>query len=403
MKEILIFGGSFNPLHNGHFAMIEAARVQLSPDEIWLMPAKQPPHKPSYGGISDEDRIGMLTEFAKGHKDICVRRDELDMEGFTYTANTLTMLNEKYPDYCFTFLIGGDSISSFHKWYKPDVIVSLANIAICTREDCDKEEIADIIFNLERTIGGRYTLLDFMNVDVSSTQVREVASKNGDISSLVPAEIASYIQKHGLYLETTKEYNASELYGLIKNVLPEKRFKHVEGVIYTAKKLAEIYGVSVDKAEIAALLHDCAKCMSAEALVNLCKQNNVHITGEEMEDELSVLSLLHSKAGSILAKNIYYIEDESILSAVYYHTVGRPDMTMLEKIVFVADYIEPGRTQKTEPSLDEIRKISFEDIDNAVYIITRNTVNFLQETGRNVCSDSIKTLEYYEKLIKERE
>lgn len=398
MKRVAILGGSFNPFHNGHAAMVQAAREQLNIDEIWLLPAKQPPHKQSYGNISDDDRVGMLRAYAASYEDVHVYTIELEMDGFTYTANTLTSLHEMYSDYSFIFLIGGDSIVNFHKWYQPETIVKYADIAICTRDDCDLKDVETIISNLISSFGGRFIPLKFKNVDVSSTMVRKLLAEKRDAGSYIPKEIYDYILTKKLYIDNKEQYTVHELEFKMKELLPDKRFKHVLGVKETAVKLAEIYNCNVLKASIAALLHDCAKTLTSEQLVNLCDQNGVSYTPEETCDEFTTKSLLHSKAGSILAKNLYYINDEEILSAIFYHTVGRPNMSLLEKIIFVADYIEPGRTQSTNPPLDEIRNIAYNNIDNAVYLIALNTVHYLKENKRYIDSATMQTLDYYKNL-----
>jgi nicotinate-nucleotide adenylyltransferase len=403
MKTIAILGGSFSPFHNGHAAMVLAAKNQLRPDEIWLMPSKRPPHKPSYGTITDKDRVKMLKLFSKKLEGVSVCTKELEMEGFTYTADTLEALKEKHPDDKFYFIIGGDSVKNFHNWYRPEVIVADAELAICARSGFEKNEILKEIQKLKETIGGNYHILDFELQEVSSSEIRELLAKGEDVSKLLPAEIYDYITKHKLYLEENVSLTVKELKAAMKELLPHKRYEHVLGVKDTAAELAEIYGVDKTKAKIAGLLHDCAKTLSAEELKNLCDQNGVKYTEAEVVDEGTTKSLLHSKAGSILAKNLYYVNDEEILSSIFYHTVGRPGMTTLEKIIFTADYIEPGRTQKTEPPLDKLRKIAKKDIDLAVYYITLNTIKYLDEDGRPTDKQTADTLEYYKKACNIKE
>lgn len=397
MKSVAILGGSFNPFHNGHAAMVEAAITQLNVDEIWLMPAKQPPHKPSYGNVTDNDRISMLNAFAEYKTCLKVCDFELKMDGFTYTAKTLCELKKIYPDNKFYFLMGGDSFINFYKWYKPETIVRHSNIVICTREDCDKEVINNAINSLKESIGGEYILLNFKNVDVSSSNIREMISNNEDVSSYLPSEIYDYINNHSLYKGHKTQYSLEQLESKMKESLSLYRFTHVLGVKDTALRLADYYGCDSKKCAIAAILHDCAKELTPEQLKNLCDQNGVSYTKEEVSDDKTTLSLLHSKAGTILAKNLYYIDDKDILSAIFYHTVGKPDMSMIEKIIYVADYIEPGRTQSTIPALDEIRELSFNDIDFAVYLIAKNTVDYLEKNNRHVDNLTYETLKFYQR------
>ncbi len=399
MRRIALLGGSFNPFHNGHAAMAEAALDQLKPDELWLIPAKQPPHKPSYGKITDESRLEMLNAYAQKRDRVKVSTEELTAEGFTYTADTLERLNKRFPDYTFTFLIGGDSLAGFDRWYMPEKIVKFAEIAVCTREGYDLTAAKKLIEGLKESIGGRYRLLSFSNVDVSSTEVRKLIKSGKDFRHLVPAEIADCIEKNKLYSAENTGYSLKELEEKMQAALPDKRFKHVLGVRDTAVKMAERFGCDAEKAAKAALLHDCAKPLDAEILINLCLQNNIPVSEEEKRDKLTAGSLLHSKAGSVLARNIYYIEDEDILSAIYYHTVGRPEMTLLEKIIFTADFIEPSRTQPSDPPLEAIRQAAFENIDLAVFYTADSTVKYLTEKGCFIDPATVKTRDFYKNTV----
>lgn len=395
MKKIAILGGSFNPFHNGHAAMIDAVRKELSPDEIWLMPAKKPPHKPSYGFVSDSDRICMLEEFSQDYKDVHVCTKEIAMTGFTYTFQTMSELCKENKNSFFYYIIGGDSIENFKNWYKPEVIVSCAEIVICARNTSDKSRISGIIAELKHMIGGNYHILDFNPIDISSTDIRERVKSQEDISDLVPMSVYSYIKKHKLYIGGDKELSFDELNTEIRRRLPEKRYIHTLGVVETAEKLAVKYNVDVLKAKTAALLHDCAKPLSGAEMKNLCDQNGLEYSDHEIVDEQTMQSLLHSKAGMIIAQNCYYISDSEVLSAIYHHTVGRPNMTELEKIIFVADYIEPGRNQSTNPPLDFIRKTAYEDIDRAVYLISKNTIDYLHRTQRTIDKKTEETMRFY--------
>lgn len=154
--------------------------------------------------------------------------------------------------------------------------------------------------------------------------------------------------------------NLTKIRNKLEKKLDEKRYEHTLGVAYTAAALAMRYNSSVYQAQLAGLLHDCAKCLSLEKMVSICKKNQLCVT----ELEQSKASLLHSKVGNFLAEQEYSVTDPDVLNAILYHTTGRPGMSLLEKIVFVADYIEPGRS--SAPNLPEIRKIAFINLDQAM-------------------------------------
>lgn len=185
-----------------------------------------------------------------------------------------------------------------------------------------------------------------------------------------------------------------EIRDAIEKELTGKRFEHTLGVAYTAALLAECNDYSSETALLAGLLHDCAKCYSDQKLINICKKNNVELT----ETELKNTALLHGKAGAVVAKRKYKIEDEDILNAIKYHTTGRPNMTVLDKIIYVADYIEPGRNQV--PNLSSLRKLAFQNLDAALIQILANIVNYLKSDGKETDPSTDKTYEYYLNLQK---
>lgn len=171
--------------------------------------------------------------------------------------------------------------------------------------------------------------------------------------------------------------------------LSENRYYHSIGVRYTAACLAMKYGESIEKAEYAALLHDCAKYMSGEEMYKKCKKYDILISREEKKQP----HLLHGKLGAYYAEHKYGITDKNILSAIECHTTGKPNMNLLEKILFIADYIEPNR--KIIPGIDEIRKYAFEDIDKAVFYKIKNMSEYLLSNGIELEGIGKETYDFY--------
>lgn len=172
------------------------------------------------------------------------------------------------------------------------------------------------------------------------------------------------------------------------------RFRHTIGVADTAACLASRYGIDMQKAYISGLLHDCAKCVPDEKKIAECRQNDITITDSEYKSPY----LLHSKLGAFYARTQYGINDTDILEAITWHTTGHPDMTMLEKIVFVADYIEPYRNKAA--NLDKIRYLAFTNIDDAILHILNNTINYLKENDKPIDGITLETYDYYKKYNK---
>lgn len=176
----------------------------------------------------------------------------------------------------------------------------------------------------------------------------------------------------------------------MEKALDPKRYEHTLGVAYTASCLAMCHGADPVKAKVAGLLHDSAKCMTDKKRIAICKRNHLPISQVEWENPF----LLHAKVGSYLAKSEYHITDQDILNAILYHTTGRPGMSRLEKIVYVADYIEPSRKQA--PHLCDIRKLAFRDLDEALFRILKDTLEYLQGIGNTVDQMTQETYDFYQ-------
>jgi predicted HD superfamily hydrolase involved in NAD metabolism len=170
-----------------------------------------------------------------------------------------------------------------------------------------------------------------------------------------------------------------------------KRFQHTIGVEYTAAAMAMRFDVDVNLARLAGLLHDCAKPLEDEKLLKICEKNNLPVSEIEGRNPY----LLHGKVGAWLAKEKYEVSDEDVLNAITWHTTGRPGMSDLEKIIFIADYIEPNR--KVAPNLQEVRKLAFDDLDKAMIRILKDTMDYLKGGEREVDPMTLKTYEYYSK------
>ena len=177
----------------------------------------------------------------------------------------------------------------------------------------------------------------------------------------------------------------------LKNELDAKRFQHTLGVAYTAASLAMCYQLDVDEAFLTGLLHDCAKCMSNEERLDFCRKRNIPISLAESANPF----LLHAKVGSFLAKEKYGVDNCSIQNAILYHTTGHPNMTFLEKIIYIADYIEPMRDHDSQ--LPNIRHLAFTDIDASLYMILENTLNFLSHSKQEIDPATKETYLYYKK------
>ncbi|MBU5472764.1 bis(5'-nucleosyl)-tetraphosphatase (symmetrical) YqeK [Roseburia sp. MSJ-14] len=179
----------------------------------------------------------------------------------------------------------------------------------------------------------------------------------------------------------------------LKKELDKERFTHTMGVMYTAAALAMAHGADMDQALYAGLLHDCAKCIPNEEKLSLCEKYQISISDAERKSP----SLLHAKLGAYFAKSIYGIEDEEILHAIKVHTTGEPGMNLLDKIIYIADYIEPNRDQA--PNLTAIRKLAFQDLDKTMEKILSDTLQYLTEKGGEIDPLTNETYQYFHNSI----
>lgn len=186
--------------------------------------------------------------------------------------------------------------------------------------------------------------------------------------------------------------DVSKLIPKMEETLKKGRYIHTIGVMHTAFSMAIRYDYPVYNAMMAGLLHDCAKCMPDEEKLKICKKNKLPLSAIEIKNP----QLLHGKVGAFVAKKKYSINDDEILHAITYHTTGCPDMSLLDKIIYIADYIEPQRgLNNKQPRLNEIRKMAFIDIDQCLRMILEDSVEFLSHNPENMDEMTLNTYKYY--------
>lgn len=379
--NIGIYGGTFDPPHTGHVTAARAAMEVLGLDKLVLVPDAQPPHKVlPEGGAAPRQRYDMavLATAALG-KRAEVSDMELRRSGVSYTADTLAALREQYPDDTLYLLMGSDMFLSLHNWRRPEAIMALAHIAPFSREAEDESAaFAAQSARLEREFGAQVTVVPNPQVvELSSTEVRAALAQGGG-EDLLPPPVWGYIRREHLYgthMDLT-HLTPEELRPIALSYLKPKRMPHVLGTEQEAVRLAERYGADVTKARIAALLHDCTKKLDMDEQLALCKK--YHIPLDELEQK--TLKLLHSKTGAAIARDVFAVDDD-VYNAIMYHTTGKPDMTLLEKIIYLADYIEPTRDF---PGVEALRRTVYEDLDRGLLMGLTMTIDEMEEMGNPV-------------------
>lgn len=193
------------------------------------------------------------------------------------------------------------------------------------------------------------------------------------------------------------DYSFRKMEKKLARYLDEDRFHHTLGVMYTCASLAMVYGYDMKDAQAAGLLHDSAKCIPNKKKLKLCSQHKIPVTDFEKNHPF----LLHAKLGAFIAETKYGITDKNILSAIACHTTGKPDMNLLEKIVYIADYIEPGRYKA--PRLEEIRRLAFTDLDECLYEILKDSVGYLEENPSDMDEMTLKAYQFYKEMHEKRD
>lgn len=395
--KIGILGGTFDPIHNAHIEIAKSALCQFELDKVMLMPTPNPPHKDKNKITGNFHRANMIKLAVKDMDGIEFSDFELNKTNVTYTADTLHMLNQLYPENKYYFIVGSDSIASFMSWYRPDVILKYATLLAVKRDDESSqlmdEKIKEINEKYETSVG----IIQMKSMAVSSSEIR--VCERSLIKNIVPESVYDYIVQNNLYSDDNVNvaWSINKITEDLKANLKPQRFEHTLGVAITAKEMAETFGVNPNKAYFAGMLHDCAKNLSEEKLLQICEKNNIEVSAFERKSPY----LLHGKVGAYIAKTKYGITDEEILSAIIWHTTGRPNMTDLEKIVFSADYIEPNRHK--QPNLEFLRELSQKDLDLLTFNILKDTVKYLKENKSDSIDDNtINAYEFYKKLMEER-
>ena len=396
MNRIGLLGGTFNPIHKGHLNIAKSALRESELDEVWFIPNGCPPHKTIDNNITAISRYNMVFDTIKDVPGFVIKDIELSSLDYNYTHDTLRMLSDKYPDTKFYFIIGEDSLDSFANWRKPDIICKYATILVATRSD-NNDNIKDRIDKLSKRFNGEFILLNCDFVDVSSTDIREKIRLNEAVADDIDPGTLKYINNHMVYEDIDINSNTPYLTIMddLSKILKPTRFEHTIGVMHTAINLGMRYDVPLEMCRYAGLLHDAAKSYTKEELIAFCEDKHIEIT----DSEYKAPHLLHGKVGAYIAQNKYNINDERILNAIINHTTGRPEMTLLEQIVFVADYIEPRRSKAFR--LNEIRAMAYYNIDIATAMILKDTINYLKDIDAFIDDKTIKTYEYYQSKISE--
>ena len=387
--RIAIYGGSFNPPHCGH---VEAARTiadTLKPDKLLIIPASIPPHKElAEGSPSAKERL-LLTQMAFADipgAEVC--DIEILREGKSYSADTLEQLMGIYPEAEFIFAMGTDMLLSFEEWYRYRFLLENMTLAVFCRNEGEDAEIQRHAEYLKKEYGARIIGINHDPKPMSSTALRDMLPRRMG-ASWIPDDVYSYIIRKGLYA------SKAELYWLREKsyaYLKPNRVAHVAGCESEAVRLAQRWGENPETAAEAGILHDITKKLLLHEQLILCEKYGIINNTFETEN----VKLLHAKTGAALAKDLFNISDE-VYEAIRWHTTGKPDMNLLEKIIYMADYIEPNRDF---PGVEELRKLAYEDINAAMELGLEMSLEDIRSYGNEPYTVTVEAYKWYKEIRK---
>ena len=378
-----IYGGTFNPIHRGHIHLLEEFTKRLSLDRVLLIPTRVPPHKAAPDLASGEDRLQMCRLAVGGRPHLQISDLELRREGKSFTAETLEELRELFPRDEFYLLMGEDMFLTVEHWYRPETIFSLAAVCATPRSLHGMGKLQMKQDEYQIRYGARCFLEDIPYLPVSSTQVREWVRMGKDITPLVPEAVADFIRERGIYRKGWETMDFSQLEGEVKTHLTERRFYHSQCVAEEAARLARRYGADVEKARLAGILHDIMKDTAPEEQLKILTDSGIILTDAQRRNR----KLWHALSGAVYLREKLGIEDREIVEAVECHTSGKGNMTLLDKVLFVADYISADRDY---PGVEEMRRLADQSLEEAMVEGIRYTVDELMGQNLPVAAESIE-------------
>lgn len=394
--NIGLYGGSFDPFHNGHLSIVKGALKSGMIDAVIIIPTARSSFKRGRILSAAPYRYAMVNEVVNSELTglpVVVSDIELTYPGISYTAETVSRIcdseymksvlgdflpkKKKSESFNYFWLCGSDLLHTFDQWYKPDMILSFVKLMVAQRPGDNEALLADEIARLESTYDTEIEQFLIDGCEAASSEIRV----SGDYSNL-PEAVQTFIKTHDMYssefnfMDYIDDETANNYYEFAISMMQDlgfKRLLHTLNVGILSCRYAVIHGADANKALIAGMLHDCAKELDLEKQREFAYKRS----GDLFTDK----KLLHSPAGAIWAEEKFGVTDPDILNAITYHTTGRFEMTLLDKIVFLADKLEPARTYT---DLTQMRQTALVDLDEAVRMCVGAVKRKFETQGRDI-------------------
>lgn len=381
--RIAFYGGGFNPPHLGHAEVLRSVMEELKPDRLLVLPDRQSPHKELPEGSPTPEERMELCRLAFGEipgvelSDLCYRH-----EGPSYTALTVELLRQEFAGDELILVIGTDMFLSFESWYRFEYLLEQCTLAVLAREEDDGDALRAQKSLLEERCGARVELLSHAPLPMSSSQIRQLLPRRLGADLLDERVYSQIIRNRWYHALPELSWLREKAYAMVD----EKRIAHVAGCESEAVSLAMRWGEDPEAAATAGILHDITKSLSLEEQLNLCEKYGIINDHAELESP----QILHAKTGAVLARDLFGAE-ERVCEAIRWHCTGKADMTLLEKIVWLADYIEPTRDfDEVEP----VRALAYEDLDRALALALQNTLEHIERKGKTPYQDTVEACRY---------
>ena len=382
--RLCIYGGSFNPPHVGHAAAVRAAQREANLDEVRVIPAAMPPHKALASGSPGAEERLELCRLAFGDlPGVTVSDLELRREGKSYTVDTVRALRAENPDAELCLLVGTDMLRTFDEWHEFQAILENVTLLASARDDDELETVRFHAARLEREYNARVEVIETPPLPLSSTQIRRLLPERHGVEFLAPKVYARIIQKRLYGAKPSLDWLREESYPF----LHPRRVAHVWGCEHEARRLAGRWGAAEGDAAEAGILHDITKKLTpAEQLLLSEKYGIINDT-----NELANAKLFHAKTGAALSRDLFGVPEE-IESAIRWHTTAHENMTLLEQIIYLADYIEPTRDF---PGVERLRALAYEDLRAAMILGLEMGLEEIRAEGREPHENSVRALEWF--------
>ena len=390
-ERIGILESAFDPIHQGHISMAQAAMEHFRLSHMLFIPVGTDAYKTCIA--SGEDRWKMVVSACTQDIRLIPSRAALDLSGPTYTVDILLLLKKEHPKAEFFYLLGADGVMKLHKWHRLPEVFPLCTFLVYPRAG----EYSPREFNTEKKrlteMGAKIRMIPVNPFTISSTEIRSQLSQ-GQPTPFLYSPVREFCTLRGLYgadphldPETTKVW-LDKLF----SALNPRRFTHSVSVAGTARRLARIHSIDPDQSEQGGLLHDCAKCLPMKQMQRIAREHSL----TDDPDILSSNGLLHSLVGAWVARNTYGMADPEVLDAISFHNTGRPGMSRLSMCVCLSDYMEP--TRDSYPLMENVRILSELSLERALLMSLEGTASYVRSKGKYLHPRTQETIDWLKTL-----